>query len=458
MNAPRRGNRRRVWIVVGLLAVAALGVSAWLIGTPPPALATGDPNGAFAPLGRTYKEHLDRMGLHVDLIETHGSIDNLRRIQAGEVDVAFVQAGSAQMLDDASGLRSLAAVGSEPLWVFASPDVSIASLRDLRGRRVSVGPTNSGSDALGRLLLHEHGVTSANCTLSNRPMGALPEALANRSVDAGLIVCAPDAPVIRRLLSGDGARLVSTDCQAAMARRFPYLHSVVLPAGVVDLERKVPAADVALVAAATVLVAREDLHPRAVEQLLLAARAVHGKGNVVDEPGKFPSSEGTDLPLHLAAERYSQSGESFLSRVLSYRAVRLFWQAQVLLIPLFALLLPFWRAFPFLYGLRINRILKRHYTALREAESRIDKCDDPAELRRCLDSLDAMRGDLESLSRKLPAHLQRDVYHWRLHVALVKTEGLDRLRRLEMKAASPPPTSRPAEVVDGQKTAPIPAK
>ena len=40
------------------------------------------------------------------------------------------------------------------------------------------------------------------------------------------------------------------------------------------------------------------------------------------------------------------------------------------------------------------------------------------------------RTDLEALSRKLPAYLQRDVYHWRLHVAMVRTEALERWQRL----------------------------
>ena len=127
-----------------------------------------------------------------------------------------------------------------------------------------------------------------------------------------------------------------------MSRRFNYLHPVVLPAGVVDLERKVPAADIPLLAPSIVLVAREDLHPRAVEQLLLVAKTVHGPGNVLDDAGRFPSTEGTDLPLHVAAERFSQSGESFMARVLSYRAARLAWQLQLLALPLLALLVPFW--------------------------------------------------------------------------------------------------------------------
>ncbi len=90
-----------------------------------------------------------------------------------------------------------------------------------------------------------------------------------------------------------------------------------------------------------------------------------------------------------------------------------------------------------LYAVHINRILKRHYTALRDAEDRIRGCEDAMELRKCLEALDGLRGNLETLSRKLPAPLQRDVYDWRQHVALVRAEGRERLRRLERSPDTP---------------------
>src|SRR5438132_2882444 len=98
MNGPRppRRGRRRLWVLALVLFFASLGLSAWLIGAPPPrriVLATGDPRGGFAALGRDYKARLEPLGLHVELVESHGSVDNLRRLARGEADVAFIQAG-----------------------------------------------------------------------------------------------------------------------------------------------------------------------------------------------------------------------------------------------------------------------------------------------------------------------------------------------------------------------------
>ena len=124
------------------------------------------------------------------------------------------------------------------------------------------------------------------------------------------------------------------------------------------------------------------------------------------------------------------SGESFLSRLLPYWGVRLAWQIQLVLLPILAVLIPLWRLYPAANAFRVDRILRRKYAALRDAEQAINASGDPTSLRAALDRLDVLRSDLETLSRRLPAQLQRDLYDWRLHVAMVRTEGEERLRRL----------------------------
>jgi TRAP transporter TAXI family solute receptor len=443
MTGPRlpRPGRRTLWAAALAAFVLALGASAWLLGAPPPRrirLATGEPPGGFATLGPQYKARLERLGLQVELVASHGSVENLRRLLGGEVDVAFAQAGAARALDDVGSLVGLAAVGSEPLWIFSTSAAPGGSVRDLRGRKIAVGPPDSGTSVLARQLLAEYGITEANTTFLPVPMAQVGATLADRTADAAFVVCAFDAPLIGDLLPDPRVRLVSLGPhRAAIAHRFRYLRPVELPRGGFDLEHDLPPENTALLAPRTVLVAREDLHPRVVELLLTVAQAVHGPGNRLDDPDQFPSLDGMDLPPHVAAERFMKTGESFLSLLLPYWGLRMVWQVQLLLLPSLALLLPFWKTLPLIYSYRFNHILRRHYAALSAVESRIDRCLDSAELRRCLEAVDRLRSDLEALSRKLPGHLQRDVYQWRLHVALVRTEGRDRLRRLEDRAPEP---------------------
>lgn len=435
--SPLSPTRRRVlWALALSLSLLSLGLSVWLLGSPPPRrvrLGTGDPSGGFAALGKEYRARLEPMGLHVELIESHGSIENLHRLARGEVDIAFAQTGVAQALEMPQGLCTLAAVSSHPLWIFSRADMPIASLHDLAGRKVIVGPKDSGTEALARLLLQEYGVTDANATLLNSSMEQSRHKLASGDdIDCAFMVCASEVPVIRQLLADKHVRLNNLALhQLALSQRYRYLRRVTLPRGVLDLEHDVPRDDVRLLSPTIQLVARDNLHPRVVEQFLRVAQVVHAAGNRLDDPGDFPTLNAVDLPPHLAAEKFMRSGESLATQLFPYWGVRLFWQAQLLLLPLLALLLPFWRTLPLLYTFRINGILRRHYKALRELETRIDTCDDVLEMRKLLDALANLRTDLETLSRKMPAHLQRDVYHWRSHVALVRDEACERLAQLQ---------------------------
>jgi hypothetical protein len=146
-----------------------------------------------------------------------------------------------------------------------------------------------------------------------------------------------------------------------------------------------------------------------------------------------------DVAVHETAETYMRSGESLLAQLLPYWGVRLVLQLRILILPLLAIWLPFLKIVPMVYNFRANRLLTRHYAALREAESAIARADNPDDLRDRLGVLERLRSDMETLSRKVPAHLQRDVYHWRLHVAAVRSEAQDRLTRMEGRRDSAGP-------------------
>lgn len=231
-------------------------------------------------------------------------------------------------------------------------------------------------------------------------------------------------------------RLLSFRQQDAYCRRFPYLTPITLPEGVIDLEKNVPDEALPLLGTAAILACREDLHPRAVEEILNVVQSVHTPTNLLDPAQKYPSLKEVDIPIHEAAERYMRSGESLLTRLLPYWAIRFMYRAQVLVLPLLVVWIPFLKVLPAVYAFRINRLLRHHYVALREAETAIEQASTPLEVREHLQALDRLRTTMEKVSRKIPGHLQSDVYHWRSHVQMVKDEGLARLGTLEERPAS----------------------
>ena len=64
-----------------------------------------------------------------------------------------------------------------------------------------------------------------------------------------------------------------------------------------------------------------------------------------------------------------------------------------------------------------------------------ERADETPELRSARAELEALRGEVQRVSRKLPLQQQQDVYHWRLHVQLILNEALERLGRMETAPA-----------------------
>lgn len=431
--------RAKLWIflAVGTAAVVLLGL-VFLEPSPPKRirLATGQPGGAYDGFGREYQRRLAPLGLHVDIVGTNGSIDNLERLVRGEVDVAFVQGGTAALVPDPGGrLRGLASVYVEPLWVFYRGASLVTDFGDFRGRRVSIGPRGSGTDAVARALLSAAGLDGGD-SLVNLPSAEARRELTAGRLDAAFFVTSYRDASILELLRNPDLHLLNVRRADAYGRRLNYLTPVTVPEGLLDLHADIPGREITLLAPQALLVSRADLHPRVVEQLLKVARAVHGSGSLMDTPGRFPSLANLDVPAHETAATYLTSGESFLSRTFPYWAVRYVLAVQLLVLPVVLVWLPLFRLLPLIYVWRRQRLLRRHYAALCEVEETIETARTSAELSEGIRALDSLRATMETLSRRVPPQYQRDIYHWRAHVSLVHAEARERLARLGEKTTA----------------------
>jgi TRAP transporter TAXI family solute receptor len=437
-----RAARRRKLLLWGILiglSVAVVLVSFTLTEPPPPhkiRMATGVAHGGYDQFGHKYQQRLAARGLTVELVNSNGAVDNLQKLLRGEVDVAFCQGGTQTLVQDPDKkLRAIAAIYLEPLWVFYAvrdpKEPLVDTLTAFEGKRLSIGPSRSGTEAISRSLLEKHDIDKKS-TLVNSSAPDASKALAAGKLDVAMVVGSYKDAGVEGLLRQDKVRLMNFKREIAYSRTFPYLTPVKVAEGLLDLSKDIPPQDTVLLAPAAMLVCREDLHPGVVEQILKTAQLVHQQqGDLLEGPKPFPTLEGVDLPVHDAAETFMKSGESFLSRVLPYWAMRLLVQLKIFLLPLLVLWLPAFKLLPALYQMRINTLLKRHYTELREAETHIVHAETVEELRQRIAELDKLRKDMERISRKVPGLYQRDVYHWRLHLSLVRNEALERLKRLQ---------------------------
>ena len=419
-----RTGRERLGIYGPALLVMLLGfVVAYQFVEPAPprtfTLATGGIDGAYHLFGQRYRAALARHGITVELRNTAGSVENLSLLNHGAVDVALVQGGIADAGRDAA-LEALASLYHEPLWVFHRLQDDLADLRGLRGRRLAIGASGSGTRAVALQLLERNGLDAQAIERRELAGKAAMEALKRGEVDAAFYVASPSSPVVAALLRDPDIRLLGLDRAEAYTRQFDFLSRVVLAAGQVDLAAGLPPRDVPLVAPTANLVAGADFHPALASLLLQAATEVHGGSDGFVAPGTFPSPHHLDLPLNDAAQRYFANGPPFLQRYLPFWAATLVDRMAVMLVPLLTLLLPLFKILPPTYRWRVRSRIYRWYRDLRTVEQRIfDGADD--------EIVAWANGELDRIEREVaqinvPLSYADQLFNLRLHIRFVRRE------------------------------------
>jgi TRAP transporter TAXI family solute receptor len=382
------GTKKRViWIIAGLLLAASLWVLLWRVSPSPPrsiVMTTGVMDGAYHQQAVKYRAFLAANGVDLVLKASAGSVENLKRLEAGQAAVGMVQGGLGVLAthpnaeDDQTQLRSLATVGHEPVWIFSRGLDLKLGLGALEGKRVGIGLPDSGSRKVALELLGVFGLADTEGRALKQTKftedGGMAAAkkLQSNELDAVILVAGPIAQAVQALLRDASVDLASMTLTEGLTRRLPHFQPLVLKQGAVDPQRNLPAQDVRLLATLSNLVVREDLHPALAYLLLEAARHVHARPNLFARPNEFPSPQGVDFPLAEEADRYFKSGRPLLQRYLPFWAANFVQRLVLILIPLVAILFPLLKLLPAFIAWRHERIIFKHYGDLMLIERELD--------------------------------------------------------------------------------------
>ncbi len=386
-------------------------------------ITTGSDAGAYYAYAGRYAAILARNGIALEVRTSAGSLQNIERLENDEAQVGFVQGGVIEPKGDPddeesdSQLLSLGSVFFEPVWVFYRGDRRFDRLTDLKGKRIAIGQEGSGVRQLAQQLLRANDINPGDHLLPLSGLKAAEELQQGR-IDAAFIIAAENAPVVQVLLRSPGVKVMSFAQAEAYQRRFPFLTKLTLPQGVADLVRDYPPHDVTLLAPTANLVVRDDLHPALQSLLLQAATEVHGRAGFFQRAGEFPAYKDRLLPLSPEAARYFKSGPPFLQRYLPFWLAVLIDRLIVLLIPVFALMIPLLKVAPAIYSWRVRSKVFRCYGELKYLEEDLKQRFDAAKLPEYRSRLDVL--DDEARGLKVPLAFTDLVYTLREHVNLVR--------------------------------------
>jgi len=420
-------------IVLAILIAILCGIIFFHFVLPAPpetlVMTTGMEGGTYSLFGKRYQEAMAREKVHLQLLPSSGSVENLNRLQNNSfrVDVGFIQGGTISA-KEAPNLVSLGGICYSPLWVFYRSQDTLDDLSQLKGKRISIGPEGSGVRKFSMELLGASNVGVSPTQLLDIPSAAAVKAILDGRVDVIMISSTADNGLVQELLYAEGIKLMNFRQAEAYTRRFPALSQVILPKGILDLSKNKPATDIHLLATTTNLIVRKDLHPAMMYLLLDAAVDIHSDAGWVNKAREFPSPKSQDFPLSDIAERFYKSGRPYLLDYLPFWMAAYIDRMILILVPVAVILIPLIRILPFLFSWWNRRKLYRSYEDLKNLELRMMEGSTTGMMKNYQETLDRIEALINGI--RVPLALFKEVYTLKEHVDLVR----NKLFRLEQRA------------------------
>ena len=387
-------------------------------------IAAGNHTLAYYSFAKRYARLLKERGVTLNVLETKGSVDNLKILsdKSKKVDIAFVQGG---IKTENKKLATLGSMYYEPLWVFYRADFAVNYLTELVGKKIAIGAKKSGTNALAVSILEKNGIDAKVSQLLTIPGEAAAKKLLNGEIDVMFMVASPKAPLLQNLLRSSKISIMDFKRARAYERVFPSLSVLTLPEGAIDFKENIPNKEVTLLTTTANLVASEDLHPALVGLFLQAATKTHEKLGLFERSSQFPTPTYISLPLNKEAKRYYKHGTPFLQRYLPFWLANMLDRLKIMLLPMIVLLIPLVKVFPPLYRWMVRKRIYSWYSELRSVDPELVEVD-TNKLALFLAKLEKIEEDLSKVN--VPLSYADEVYNLRLHIEMVR----DKLNALEL--------------------------
>jgi len=277
------------------------------------AIAAGPEHGQYLRFAQALGE---REGARSVPLVTLGGEENLLLLREGKVSLALAQADAALQAYEGKGnfagagpypaLRAIGSLYPEPVHVLMRAEGVVASVADLKGRRVAIGQQGSASRTTALRVLEAHGLGIGDIKPVELGLGDALVALRAKEVDAVIQVIGVPADAIRDALIEVPLRFVplAERAVAALGAAQAGYFAFTIPPGAYPTQ----AQGVRTVATAALLLAGADLSESevaAVTRLVFAhGRDFAARGSAQGtQVSAATARQGLTVPLRGAAEK-----------------------------------------------------------------------------------------------------------------------------------------------------------
>ncbi|MEQ9411503.1 MAG: TAXI family TRAP transporter solute-binding subunit [Fuerstiella sp.] len=204
-------------------------------------VGTAPDGGAFAPVGNAIanvvEDNKGDLDWRVSPQGTKGTQENIRKLEAGEMEFAMSNAGIAYAAVKGVGawgrpfeVRSVATLAPNVGVFVTTKGSGITTIADLKGRRVVLGPAGAGFDYFLKPLLAAHGISYDDVTVLNGTYFTASDMIADGKADAAFMGGAIPIPAVTQLCSTQDVVFVQLEEGIENKLAEPYYFPVTIPA------------------------------------------------------------------------------------------------------------------------------------------------------------------------------------------------------------------------------------
>jgi uncharacterized protein len=304
---------------VPLLAVAVICAAGPVLAQKRLSIATGGTGGVYYPLGGGLANILSKSlpGVEATAEVTAGSVDNIRLVGTGRVDIAFTLADTASDGFNGTGkfkqklpIRSIAVIyANKSQWVTVE-GTGVNRMQDLKGRRIATGAPGSGTEVIALRMLEAYGINpDKDVQREKLSVAESVNALKDRKIDAFFWSGGVPTAAVTDLAATPGMKiklLDHADAIPSMVKKYgPLYVKGVIPANAYAGQTK----DVQVADVWNLIVVNEKMDEKLAYDLVKTIFekksdlvAVHAEAKNIELENQF--SGASPVPFHPGAMKY----------------------------------------------------------------------------------------------------------------------------------------------------------
>ena len=340
-------------------------------------IATSYKGGDWYQFGEGAISLLKERGINLEVVATSGTIENAEELNdpKSKVNAGFVYA-AALSKDQQKGLYSLGSISYDPVWIFYRNELAnkITTIQDLSKYKVSLPPKKSGSYILTKKLFQTNGIDiDSNPNFVSSSWEDLRANILSDKADIYIFITTMIDPLVEELIHSPNMTLFNFPGALAYQRKFDYLDAVTIPAGSINIEKKLPVRDISLIATTTTLAVRKDLHPSLQLALLMTSKQIIQDSSRLffSKRNEFPDYFDPSIPISPTARNYYNYGPPKTTEYLPYWLVVFVDRFWFVLIVAFAIIYPLSKLNFHLRRFRFIIRERTHYEMLLNMEKEI---------------------------------------------------------------------------------------